>query len=89
MNVELEARDIIAEHTEGLMKSTHLERETNSELYDVMVEGCSFILTERLLEGKYTPMQYNDIRNVLGNMLWTIFEAHITKERETKIDTCA
>lgn len=85
MNVELEARDIIAEHTEGLMKSTHLERETNSELYDMMIEGCSFILTERLLEGKYTPMQYNDIRNVLGSIIWTLFEAHINEERDATI----
>ena len=85
MDCKLEARNIIAEHTEALMKSTCLERETNMDLYDVMIEGCSYILTEALLEGKYTPMQYNAIRNELADMIWNIFKPHIDKETENTL----
>jgi hypothetical protein len=43
-------------------------------------ENCAFILTNYLIEGKYTPMQFNAIRNELGKMIWNIFKTHIEVE---------
>ena len=44
---------------------------------------CSNILTKDFIDGKYTPMEYNAIRNELGKLLWKLFEKHIQKEHGT------
>lgn len=81
MNYNLEARNIICEHTEAIILSTNVERDSNQDLYDFTVEQCAFILTEKLLNGTYTPMQYNAIRNELAKILWDVFEKHINEEQ--------
>ena len=68
------ARRIISKHTEATMNCTEYHPENNRELYDIMVGGCAFILTEKFLNGELTPMEYNDVRNELADMLWKLFE---------------
>jgi hypothetical protein len=80
MDYKSEAKEILYEHCEAVMTCATMEFETNRGMYEFTTKECAFILTERLIEGKYTPMQYNAIRNELSALLWGIFEKHITKE---------
>ena len=56
MNYNLEARNIIYAHTEAFISGINFECKDNHTLYDRMVAECAFILTEKLLDGTYTPM---------------------------------
>lgn len=82
MNYSLEARNIICNRTEAFIFGHNLECDNNQALYDIMVEECAFILTEKLLDGTYTPMQYNAIRNELAKMLWNVFEKYINEDMQ-------
>lgn len=82
MNYSLEARNIIYQHTEAFISGINFECKDNHTLYDRMVAECAFILTEKLLDGTYTPMQYNAIRNELAKMLWNVFEKYINEEMQ-------
>lgn len=77
------ARYFIAQATDDMMRSTSYEPDNNEELYEFMTEMCSNILTKDFIDGKYTPMEYNAIRNELGKLLWKLFEKHIQKEHGT------
>lgn len=70
------ARDIICEHTKAMMRGAEYNPKDAHELYDHMVDECSFIITERLIDGKLTPLEYNELRNELADMLWKIFEPY-------------
>jgi hypothetical protein len=85
MDYKHEAKKILYEHTSAVMHCATMEFESNEAMLDCMIEECGFILTEALLEGKYTPMQYNAIRNELASILWGIFEPHIKKEMENEM----
>ena len=74
------ARRIIHQHTEAMMSSVEFCPKNNRELYDEMVDNCAFILTEKLLDGELTPMEYNDTRNELAGLLWKIFEPLLSKD---------
>ena len=80
-NIDLEARRIISEHTNATIQCTEHKFTTNQELYEYMVDGCAYILTEGLFDGTYTPKEYNDIRNKLATLLWSTFEKHIHDEQ--------
>lgn len=77
-----EAKKIMREHVCAYMSSVCAKYDSNREMMDDMYEECAFILTEYLLEGKYTPMEYNAIRNELGEMIWKIFEPHVKAEEK-------
>lgn len=79
-----EANNILCEHTAAFMEGIHAEYDSNEQMYDCTVEECAFILTTNLVEGKYTPMQFNAVRNELAKLLWSIFEAPIKAEEEAK-----
>lgn len=72
-DINWEARKIIARHTEGVMSCGSPEFESNMELWEFMLSECAFILTEDFLQGKFTPMEYNAIRNEIANILNAIF----------------
>ena len=72
-DINWEARKIISEHTEGVMSAAHYEPESEDELWQFMLQECAFILTEDFLKGKYTPMEYNAIRNEVAKLLNGIF----------------
>lgn len=74
------ARDIICEVTKSRMSSTEYHPDNNRELYETMKNECAFIITERLIDGKLTPMEYNELRNELADILWKIFAPHIENE---------
>ena len=76
-DIAYEVRRIISHHTAGMMMVCRYHPESNEKLYEHMAEECSRILTEGLLDGTYTPMEYNDIRNALANALWDIFAKYI------------
>lgn len=82
MNYNLEARNIICKRTEAFIFGINFECDDNQALYNLMVEECAFILTEKLLDGTYTPMQYNAVRNELAKMLWNVFEKYINEEMQ-------
>lgn len=73
LNIHQEARRIIKDHTEGFMNGTQYKPDDEDELWETMLSECAFILTEDFLDGKYTPMQYNDIRNEVAEILTNIF----------------
>lgn len=77
MDYKHEANKIICEHTNAYLQSVKAEYETNRDMMDEMYTECAFILTNYLLEGKYTPMQYAAIRNELGSMIWNIFKRFV------------
>lgn len=85
MDYAYEAHTILYEHCAGVMSCATTEFNSNEAMLEFMTKECAFILTERLLEGKYTPMQYNAVRNELSALLWNIFEPHIAKERNDEI----
>lgn len=73
IDIQLEARNIICEHTEAFMSAVFYEPENPDQLWKTMLENCAYILTTHLIEGKYTPMQYNAIRNEIAKILDEIF----------------
>lgn len=83
------AKNILYRHTHGFMSSNQYEPQDNEELLDTMTMECSYILTEELLNGHMTPMQYNDVRNCLAQMLWDAFrnpiESDESKKRKARI----
>jgi hypothetical protein len=83
INPVFKAHNIIVRATDDMMRSVSPEPANNEELYEYMTEMCSAVLTEDFLDGTYTPMEYNAIRNELAKVLWNIFEPHIQKEHET------
>ena len=80
MDYNHEAKKIIYEHCGAVMSCCVTEFESNQDMYEFTLNECAFILTENLMQGKYTPMQYNAIRNELSQILWAIFEPHIEAE---------
>ena len=82
MNCSLDACNIIYKRTEAFIYGINFECDNNQTLYDRMVEECAFILTEKLLDDTYTPMQYNAVRNELAKMLWNVFGKYINEEQQ-------
>ena len=80
MDYAYEASKILCENTNAYMQSVYAEYDNNRDMMEDMYENCAFILTNYLIEGKYTPMQFNAIRNELGKAIWNIFERHIKVE---------
>ena len=80
MDYAYEASKILCENTNAYMQAVHAEYDSNRDMMEDMYNNCAFILTDYLIEGKYTPMQYNAVRNELGKMIWNIFERHIKVE---------
>ena len=79
-----EAERIICEHTEAMMSGVLVEFEDDSELFDYMISECAFILTKKFLEGKYTPLEYNNIRNELTVIFGKIFFPEETVEKKER-----
>lgn len=80
MDYAYEASKILCENTNAYMQSVHVEYDSNRDMMEDMYENCAFILTNYLIECKYTPMQFNAIRNELGKAIWNIFERYIKVE---------
>ena len=80
MDYAYEASKILCENTNAYMQGCHAKYDSNRDMMEDMYENCAFILTNYLIEGKYTPMQFNAIRNELGKAIWKIFERHIKVE---------
>ena len=77
-DTHLEAIEIISEHTKDYMQSANYTPNDVDELYNTMVEECSRYLTIDFVVGKkYTPMQYNALRNEIALILWDAFKDHI------------
>lgn len=68
-----EASKIIMDHTAAFMSGTAYNPEGKEELYDTMIDECSYLLTTKLLSHEYTPMEYNAIRNELAKQLADVF----------------
>lgn len=71
------ARNIIYEHTAAMISAVTAEFKNDQVLYEYMVEECAFILSNKLIKGEISPMDYNAVRNKLAEMLWSIFEKYI------------
>ena len=84
MDYKHEAEKILCEHTSAVMSSARIEFEDNESMLEFTIHECGFILTKHLLEGSYTPLQYNAVRNELAPMLWKLFAPHIEEEQEHK-----
>ena len=80
VDIKHEVRDILIKLTDDMMRSVSYEADNNEELYEYMTEGCAAVLVERFMDGEYSPMTYNTLRNELANVLWNIFKPHINNE---------
>lgn len=80
MDYAYEASKILCENTNAYMQGVHAEYDSNRDMMESMYENCAFILTDYLIKGNYTPMQFNAIRNELGKMIWNIFKPYIEAE---------
>lgn len=78
---KFEAERLICEHTEAMITGVIAEFNTTSELCDYMISECAWILTRKFLEGEYTPLEYNAIRNELTK----IFEKKFSIESDYEI----
>lgn len=85
MDYKCEAEQILHEHTCAVMNCATVEFDNNEDMLAFTIDECGYILTNYLLQGKYTPMQYNAIRNELAQIIWNIFEPHIKQETEQEI----
>lgn len=83
-DAEDKAKDIIMEHMEGYLQGCHAEYDNNKAMMEDMYHECAFIMTNHMLEGKLTPLQTASVRNVLGSMIWGIFESYVNAEDEDK-----
>ena len=72
-NAHFEARAIIQHHTCSVMNCGNYNPMNEDELYDFMLEECAYILTENFLDGRFTPMEYNAIRNELAQIIFELF----------------
>ena len=70
---EWEAREVLMQHSEGIMQCGNFEPKGNEELYSFTLKECAYILTTDLIEGKYTAMEFNAVRNELGKLLNKLF----------------
>ena len=84
MDYIYEASKIICEHTNAYLQAVHAEYDNNRDMMEDMYENCAFILSDHLIKGNYTPMQFAAIRNELGKMIWNIFEAHVNAEYDAE-----
>lgn len=75
MNHENEARKIFNEANAAIMKATdNYTIRTAADLWDRMIDEASFILVEKFIQGKYNPMDFNEIRNELTKFINSVFE---------------
>jgi hypothetical protein len=81
---EWEAREILMQHSEGVMQCGIFEPKGNAELYEFTLQECAYILTTNLIEGKYSAMEFNAIRNELGKLLNKMFYAEVIREEKIK-----
>lgn len=80
MDIKQEAKYIIYQHTANMILSAHYEPKDSSELWEYMGEECGYLLADKFLEGKYTPLEYNAIRNEIAKLLGDIFDPVCTRE---------
>lgn len=78
-----QAKEIIMEHMEAYLQGCHAEYDSNIAMMEDMYHECAFILTNKLLEGKLTPMQVAAVRNELGTMIWDVFMSYASAEDDT------
>lgn len=78
------AKEIIVCHTECYLQGIHAEYDNNRAMMEDMYGECASVLTDELLEGKLTPMQFAAVRNELGTMIWNIFKPYVNAEDDAK-----
>ena len=83
-DAKAQALDILCEHNTAILSGIHCEFSSNEDMLDVTTEECAFILTNRLVEGKYTPMQFNAVRNELAELLWKVFGSSVEAEQKAE-----
>lgn len=79
--VEEEAKRILVEHTSSYMQGIEIDpaEYTDEEIVEEMYEECSCILTNDLLNGKYTLKQYVAVRNKLGELIFSLLPSEEIK----------
>jgi hypothetical protein len=83
-DAEHEAKNVIIEHTCGYMHGCVADYASNADMMEDMYSECSFVLVNRLIEGKLTPLQFAAVRDKLCDMIWTIFEPYVNAEAAVK-----
>lgn len=78
-----QAEQIIQEHVHAMMCSTSdYDPKDEDELKDFMLSECAFILTRKLLEGEFTPMEYNAVRNAVTMLIHGFFAMTVIDDEE-------
>lgn len=76
-----QAEQIVQEHVHGLMCSTSdYDPKDEDELKDFMLGECACILTDKLLKGEYTPLEYNVVRNAVAALVHGVFNIRVDED---------
>ena len=74
MDYKLQAKLILCEHNAEIMSHTSDASFIGvNDMWEFTLSECAFILTEKMLEGKYNPMEFNSIRNELSKLINDLF----------------
>ena len=76
MNIDVygEAFDIITRSVKLNMQFREdCQPKNERELYDIMLECCSYQLLNDFVDKKFTPMEFNAIRNEIADILHNAF----------------
>ena len=64
-----EAKEILHDYTTDCIQSIESDTESEMEIYEDLADGCGYLLVKRLLNGKYSLLEYIKVRNALGELL--------------------
>lgn len=76
IDIKNEAMDIIIDHAKGFMSCGDYNPDTTDDLWDTMLHECAFVLVKRFVDGMYTPMEFNAVRNELAKTINDLFRNH-------------
>ena len=85
-----QAEQIVQEHVHALMCSTSdYDPKSEEDLKDFMLSECAYILTDKLLKGEYTPLEYNAVRNAVTALIHGVFAIQVDNEEDdvSEVDT--
>jgi hypothetical protein len=78
-----QAELIIQEHVHAVMCSTSdYDPKGEEELKDFMLSECAHIVTDKLLKGAYTPLEYNAVRNATTALIYGLFAVPNSDDEE-------
>ena len=85
LNPKIEAEEILVLHTKDFLTAISIPKDDivempTREMLDIVVDGCANILTERLVNGRYSLREYYLVRSCLADLINEIDRREPTTE---------